>query len=89
MKKLLLLLMVLIAFNCSKDDSINEEPQTQEGYTLLYKDSCDSTTNEKLCTTQEKYTEAMQNKIYVTEICFKIKIDNVWYTWSGGYNFCD
>lgn len=88
MKKLLLLITILLAFNCSKSDDSNE-PSTREGFTLLYKESCDSQTNEKLCTTQEKYDQAMENKIYVDEICFKIRIDNVWYTWSGGYNFCD
>jgi hypothetical protein len=86
MKKLLLL-TALVMMSCSTSDDSNES--TREGFTLLYKESCDSPTNEKLCTTQEKYDEAMENKIFVDEICFKIRIDNVWYTWAGGYNFCD
>ena len=96
MKKILLLLTILLAFNCSKDDSINEDqPQENNYWKFSYKDSCEDTTaSGSFCVTKEALDKAMETAITVEGICFMVRITDLdgntgWYRFFSSMNQCN
>lgn len=89
MKKLLLFFAIIV-LSCSKDDSTEVEQPINDNWTFYYRDSCDIyQASGSICLPKDEYDQAMENKIFVDQTCFKIKIDNVWYIWFGAINICD
>lgn len=97
MKKLLFLFAILLFSSCSKED-INEptppEDPTSNMYKFIYSDECGGDITGSFCVTKEDLDEAMEDKYWITDTCFKIRIKNPdgetnFYIFKMSFNHCD